>query len=69
MGSLINYQGTKKDRAEWWLTMKMLKNNIDYDRETNNLLSLRKEKDLFNYVVTDVRHMTYHGPTEACTKH
>lgn len=62
MGYLINCEGSKKDRAEWWLTFGMLKKNIHQDREDNNLLSLKKEKDLFSYVVNNVRFQPGNRP-------
>jgi hypothetical protein len=40
--------------TEWWLTLGMLKRNIQYDRDTDNHLALKKERDLFNYIVNDI---------------
>lgn len=32
----------------------MLKRNIEFDRETDNFLALKKERELFSYIVNDV---------------
>jgi hypothetical protein len=51
----------------------MIKGNIQQDRDTNNLISMKKERDLFSYLVGDVLYNPGNGPistqNKACSIH
>lgn len=41
MGTVIHIE------PEWWLTLKMLRRNMDYDLETENWVSYRLERETY----------------------
>lgn len=51
----------------------MIKRNIEHDRDTNNFIAMKKERDLFSYIVGDVLYSPGFAPiraqNKACTKH
>lgn len=54
----------KFDVADW-LTLRMLRGNIRQDIEDNNLLALKKEKELFNYYVNNILLQPEKAPIRA----